>query len=101
MLDAACGPNMNTWFVAGHPIGHCREVTSNTDSQKREESSKAETEQDADKTFFMKARIFSGQADLEETSHDLEDFKWLAKEEIEAHVTPEYWSSIKNMLVEQ
>lgn len=93
---------MNTWFVAGHPIGHYIEAPITRESSKSKENSiEDKTDLDADKTFFMKARIFSGQADLKENSHELEDFVWLAREEIEQHVTPEYWSTIKNMLVER
>lgn len=74
---------MNTWFVASHPIGHCIE------------------EQETEKTFFMKARIFAGQADVKDNVYGVEEFKWLSKEEVKEHVTDEYWNSIKNMLVEQ
>jgi len=83
---------MNTWFVASHPIGHCVESASQAQS---------ESIVDSEKTFFMKARIFAGQADVKDNVHGLEEFKWLSKEEVEKHVTPEYWMSVKNMLVEQ
>jgi hypothetical protein len=86
-----------------------------------------------EKTFFMKARIMAGQADLsysaESTSQgdakdtaasptgversdrkgaaadlgvdEIEDFRWLAKEEVEAVVHPEYWRGVRHMLVAQ
>ena len=94
---------MNTWFVASHPIGHLVESSmeeKDTGSAKSHESSQT-TEIESEKTFFMKARIFAGQADLEKNSYGVEEFKWLSKEEVEKHVTPEYWSSVKNILVEQ
>lgn len=52
------------------------------------------------KTFFMKARIMAGQADVANAS-GAEDFKWLAKDEIEKVFHPAYWVRVKNMLVEQ
>lgn len=93
---------MNTWFVANHPIGHYSErpnVENKSESTSATGTSTT-SEIDAEKTFFMKARIFSGQADLKENTFELEEFKWLTKEEIEKHVTPGYWQGIKNMLVE-
>jgi len=100
VLGSSCGPNMNTWFVASHPIGHCVETpeeAKDTGLKDHLDGSDA----DLDKTFFMKARIFAGQAEVINSTYGLEEFKWLAKEEIEKHVTIEYWTSIKNMLVEQ
>lgn len=92
---------MNTWFVANHPIGHHIEHDGAELENKSTEKDVATSDLDADKTFFLKARIFAGQADLSGNSSDIEEFKWLAKEEVEKHVTPEYWNSIKNMLIEQ
>jgi large subunit ribosomal protein L46 len=94
---------MNTWFVASHPIGHLVESPTEEKHTKMPESNESSqsTEIESEKTFFMKARIFSGQADLEKNTYGVEEFKWLSKEEVEKHVTSEYWSSVKNMLVEQ
>lgn len=100
VLGSSCGVNMNTWFVASHPIGHCVERASEEPESKPTDQTQS-SDIDAEKTFFMKARIFAGQADVKDNIHGLEEFKWLSKEEIEKHVTPEYWTSIKNMLVEQ
>ena len=97
---------MNTWFVGSHPVGHL--VTLNS-SAKPSQSGK-DTGKDAmseavvvqgDKTFFMKARIMAGQADITGNELNVEDFKWLAKDEIQKVVHPYYWSKVKNMLVEQ
>lgn len=95
--------NMNTWFVASHPIGHLVEAPQQGQDATSAQSSDntGSTEVESKKTFFMKARIFAGQADVKDNSYEVEDFKWLSKEEVEKHVTPEYWSSVKNMLVEQ
>lgn len=103
VLGDSCGVNMNTWFVASHPIGHLVESPTqetNAESTKPSEDP-GSTEVEAEKTFFMKARIFAGQADVKDNSYGVEEFKWLSKEEVEKHVTPEYWASVKNMLVEQ
>jgi len=100
VLGSSCGPNMNTWFVASHPIGHYVESPTEALDSKSEEQNPS-SDLDAEKTFFIKARIFAGQADVKDNTYGLEEFKWLSKEEIEKHVTPKYWTSIKNMLVEQ
>ena len=104
---------MNTWFVGRHPVGHyisardAQAEPSTSQDQKNVEHSKQvatvhDTAVDAGaKTFFMKARIFAGQADLKGANGTYEDFRWLAKDEIEKLVHSKYWSRIKNMLVEQ
>ena len=91
---------MNTWFVASHPIGHCIEQPTPAEEKKPKEEPSA-SEIDLEKTFFMKARIFAGQADVKGNTYGVEEFEWLAKEEIENCVTLEYWMSIRNMLAEQ
>lgn len=104
VLDETCGPNMNTWFVGRHPAGHyisgpdMWEPSSPPVEQKPKEDT---ADFEGEKTFFMKARIFAGQADLQGANGYYEDFTWLAKEEIEQKVHPKYWSKVKNMLVAQ
>ncbi|KAE8134383.1 ribonuclease H-like domain-containing protein [Aspergillus pseudotamarii] len=95
-LAQAAGVNMNTWMVGFHPVGHHvynfrypRADTANG------------TEHLGEKTFFMKARIMAGQADLAANTQNLKDFKWLTKEEIAPYVLPQYYSHIKNMLAER
>ncbi|KAF2714686.1 hypothetical protein K504DRAFT_395271 [Pleomassaria siparia CBS 279.74] len=87
------GINMNTWVVGKVPIGHHQVDIP-------EESLKASPNPNelGYKTFFMKARIMAGQADLKENKLGLEDFKWLTREEIEKAVTFDYWRSVRNML---
>ncbi len=104
---------MNTWFVGRHPVGHCisgrnthDEPPTPQEQKHGEQSKQVATVHDiavdsGDKTFFMKARIFAGQADVNSAGGIYEDFKWLAKEDIEKMVHAKYWSKIKNMLVEQ
>ena len=92
---------MNTWFVASHPIGHHVGSLGTSTESATTDVSRSNADIDGDKTFFMKARIFAGQADLKNNIYGLEEFKWLVKEEIEQHVAPGYWTSIRHMLVQQ
>jgi large subunit ribosomal protein L46 len=54
-----------------------------------------------EKTFFIKTRIFAGQADVAQQAAAWEDFAWLSKDEIEKIVHPRYWARVKNMLSSQ
>lgn len=87
---------MNTWMVGYHPIGHFV-----YNLRKPQIDEKAKIELLGEKTFFMKGRIMAGQADLSVNTLGLKDFRWLAKEEIEKYVIPQYYSSIKNMLADR
>ncbi|KEF52538.1 uncharacterized protein A1O9_11380 [Exophiala aquamarina CBS 119918] len=92
ILFASCGVNMNTFFVGNHPVGHYQGHAPASDT----------TMVDGEKIFFMKARILAGQADLSIAQNkNIEDFKWVSKEEVEKLVAPEYWLRVKNMLVAQ
>jgi large subunit ribosomal protein L46 len=109
---------MNTWFVARHPIGHFVQQKRtpapeliDTSPPPNENSPNmpimsSKDEVTGEKTFFLKARIFAGQVDVnyklgkvQMTPYD--DFQWLTKQEIEPMVHSKYWSAIKDMLVEQ
>ena len=101
---------MNTWQVARHPVGYCRFEHKSLDSASDDKSIKLPSpsppahetaEMVGEKTFFIKTRIFAGQANLSQPNQPYEDFAWLTREEIEAKVHPGYWSRIKNMLAEQ
>jgi len=82
---------MNTWLVGRVPIGH--HISKPYFNKEDTSVSKA-----GEKTFFLKARILAGQADLKGNLFGLEDFKWLTKQEVHRLVTDKYWSSVKNML---
>lgn len=84
---------MNTWVVGHAPIGHLAR-----DYSKPAVSADEQTIDLGQKTFFMKARIMAGQAKLSATKLGFQDFKWLAKEEIQKLVTPRYWSYAQDML---
>ncbi len=113
---------MNTWFVGNHPIGHhvfqhqrksagkarisrvaAEPSTTSSESSSTPSNSPPTPEETiaGEKIFFMKGRIMAGQADIEGNELGIEDFKWLAKEEIRQAVSQQYWASVKNMLVEQ
>ena len=86
---------MNTWLVGHVPVGHYQH---NYASPKKTPTGLSEQ---GSKTFFLKARIMAGQADVSKSVFGDQQFQWLTKAEIEPLVTPKYWSSIKNMLVER
>lgn len=87
---------MNTWVVGNAPIGHL-----NHSFPKSLKNEKKNVEELGEKVFFMKARIMAGQANLAKNVYGDTEFKWLCKAEIESLVTPQYWSSVRNMLVER
>lgn len=87
---------MNTWIVGHAPVGH---YVYSFPSSVVDPETKLETL--GEKTFFMKARIMAGQADLTKNKYGLKDFKWLAKEELESEVEAGYWKAVKNMLVDR
>ncbi|KAF1970836.1 50S ribosomal subunit L30 [Bimuria novae-zelandiae CBS 107.79] len=95
VLEYSAGVNMNTWIVGNVPIGHYQ---LDYPTSRKTESGLNEL---GLKTFFMKARIMAGQANLKENQFGLQDFQWLAKEEVKTQVEDKYWRSIKNMLAER
>lgn len=82
---------MNTWVVGRVPIGHhvLQPFKSKDDAAKTS---------NGQKTFFLKARIMAGQANLKDNTLGLEDFKWLTKEELSSVFGNKYYSSVKNFL---
>ncbi|KAK1147127.1 hypothetical protein N8T08_001866 [Aspergillus melleus] len=95
-LAQTAGVNMNTWMVGYHPVGHY--VYNNRKPHIDEANG---VEHLGEKTFYMKARIMAGQADLSANVQNLQGFKWLTKEEIAKYVRAQYYASIKNMLAER
>ena len=86
---------MNTWLVGHVPIGHYQltypsAVSTSTGLQEQ-----------GSKTFFLKARIMAGQANLTDNKLGLQDFQWLHKDELKSAVAGDYWRQIKNMLAER
>lgn len=99
---------MNTWIVGNHPIGHhvhhyASPILSKVSPCRLVPTSKPEYEEEdyGEKVFFMKGRIMAGQVDLSKNEFGDKEFRWLAKEEVGEVVTREYWSSVRNMLVER
>lgn len=87
---------MNTWVVGNVPVGHYVQ-----DFYLPIEDEQEKSIQLGQKTFFMKGRIMTGQANLDQNQLGLKDFRWLAKEEIQKLVTPKYWSMTENILTER
>jgi large subunit ribosomal protein L46 len=89
-MDSAAGVNMNTWVVGRVPVAHVVTHPSLT--------ADGELKAKGSKTFFLKARIMAGQADIKGNPFGYTDFKWLTREELEKQLTPEYFLGIHNML---
>ena len=95
---------MNTWVVGHVPVGHYAVEFANpvVDSRGGDGGDGgSKTVELGEKVFFMKGRIMAGQASLEGNALGLTDFRWLAKEEVRAVVTPRYWSMAQDMLTER
>lgn len=86
---------MNTWLVGRVPIGHAQI------EYKSPKKTETGLQEQGSKTFFMKARIMAGQANLKDNKLGLQDFKWLHKDELKTAVDGDYWRQIKNMLSER
>jgi len=86
---------MNTWVVGHVPIGYYHY------DYPKPLVIEGGAKEMGEKTFFMKARIMAGQADLKKNELGLVEFRWLAKEEIQKVVSPRYWKYLKGMLAEQ
>ena len=84
---------MNTWVVGNIPIGH--QVYNYSQGTINEEKGSV---LQGEKIFFMKARILAGQANLKDNKFGLEDFQWLAREEIHIAFDPRNWNAVKNLL---
>jgi len=75
-----CGGDMDVWMVGRQPIGLCM--------------NEAATPL---KTFFFKGHILAGQCQPVAAA-SIQDFAWLAKEEIQSRVDGQYWEGVKDML---
>jgi large subunit ribosomal protein L46 len=84
---------MNTWVVGHVPVGYY--------IQEPRAHPETSVKRPAEKTFFMKARIMAGQANIKDNVFGLTDFKWLTKLELQEHVGARYFSFIKNMLADR
>ena len=54
-----------------------------------------------EKTFYMKARIMAGQANLTDSKLGLVDYKWLAKEEVQRVLDAREWNAVRGCLYER
>ncbi|MCJ1357219.1 MAG: 39S ribosomal protein L46, mitochondrial [Icmadophila ericetorum] len=101
IMVQSCGPNMNTWVVGNAPVGHYSKLYKTPQTITTDEK-RGPFERLGEKTFFMKVRMMAGQANLSGNLFGLQDFKWLAKEEVEREVgAGKYWNAVRNMLAER
>lgn len=84
---------MNTWIVGRIPVAHHVVKPVLADDG-------AVTQRGA-KTFFLKGRIMAGQAHLRDNPFGYVDFRWLAKDELEATLAPEYYKSVRGMMADR
>ncbi|OMH79937.1 Glycogen [starch] synthase [Zancudomyces culisetae] len=75
-VNTQCGGNLDAWIVGRGPIGHFVEKDK--------------------KVFFLKAHLLAGSVQLNKKA--LSDYVWITKQEIQEHVTGDYWSKVKDML---
>lgn len=87
---------MNTWVVGNAPIGHYQ-----YNFPKLLKHDDKKVEELGEKVFFMKARLMAGQAKVSDGVLGYTDFKWLSKSEVASTVAPQYWSFVRNMLVDR
>ena len=96
---------MNTWIVGNWPVGH--QILNYPQPRSDELAPSGFTTPSTprqiigQKTFFMKARILAGQADLKNNTLDLKDFKWLAKEEVQRVLDKREWNAVRWCLSER
>ena len=87
------GVNMNTWVVGNIPVIH--QVFKYPGSQRSQDEANAIQ---GEKTFYMKARMMAGQANLKDNKFGLNDFQWLVKEELQKALQPRDFAAVKNVL---
>ena len=88
---------MNTWVVGNMPVGH--QIFNYPESIIKKEGSEAGLR--GEKIFYMKARIMAGQANLKDNKFDLEDFRWLTKEEISRSIHSRDYAAVNNILLDR
>ncbi|KAI8952075.1 39S mitochondrial ribosomal protein L46-domain-containing protein [Xylaria longipes] len=92
-LELAAGVNMNTWMVGRVPVAHLvKQPKFNEDTS---------LIQRGEKTFFHKARIMAGQADLKGNKMGLQDFNWLTREELKTKLDKDYFKAVRNMMADR
>ncbi|EAQ91246.1 hypothetical protein CHGG_03181 [Chaetomium globosum CBS 148.51] len=91
VITESAGPNMNTWVVGRVPVAHhvVKPVVGEDGTTVVDRGAK---------TFFLKGRIMTGQADLAGNKHGLTDFKWLTREELQEVLPEEYYHSVRGMM---
>ncbi|CDK26861.1 unnamed protein product [Kuraishia capsulata CBS 1993] len=81
--------NMNTWTVSNTPTA----VLKYSNGKLLD----AETqEKEVEREYFIKSHIIGG--DFQISSSDVEEFRWLTKEEVEQTVEPQYYGQLGHLL---
>jgi large subunit ribosomal protein L46 len=93
ILDSSAGVNMNTWLVGRVPVAH-HVVQPEYDEQ-------SVMKQRGEKVFFLKGRIFAGQADLKDNTMGYNDFNWLTRDELKEKLPADYFYSVRNMMADR
>ncbi|RKF64712.1 54S ribosomal protein L17, mitochondrial [Erysiphe neolycopersici] len=102
ILAESCGLNMNTWIVGHVPIAYhilppLKRTIVNINDENKIKSPPIKNQA----IFFMKGRIMAGQADLHDNYFNLDDFRWLTKEEVSNLVPSSLFSSVDNSMPER
>ncbi|RKF79950.1 54S ribosomal protein L17, mitochondrial [Golovinomyces cichoracearum] len=95
VLDQSCGIDMNTWLVGHVPIAHYIHSSPDLTVENQQVATKGIA------IFFMKGRIMAGQADLSKNKFNLDDYRWLTKNEIEQLLPSALFKSVSNSLHER
>ncbi|KAM0334331.1 hypothetical protein ACHAQA_001356 [Verticillium albo-atrum] len=93
VMDKTAGVDMNTWMVGRVPVAH------HVVRPALKEDGSLETR--GEKTFFLKARIMAGQANLAGNPFGYTEFKWVTAAELKEAVDEKYYHSVRNMLADR
>lgn len=84
------GDKINTWSVSNSPAAVVKYASNGVVSN--------DSDPQLTREFFMKSHIIAGKFDLQKACNDINDYKWLVKEEIEQLVDAAYFNKISSLL---
>ena len=90
ILTSSFGPNIHTWLVGNAPAAH-QVIKPYKEPQPAP----------GQRTFFMRGRIMAGQVNLEGNAFGWADWKWVARDELEALLRPRLFAAIRNALADR
>ena len=88
---------MDVWMVGRQPIGLYTNDSAAPSKVRNQDSVTKWLFILAPQTFFFKGHILAGQCQPV-VAAGIQDFAWLAKEEIQSRVHDRYWEGVKDML---